>query len=204
MVRLLVSLLLGAAVTFALFVFMAYLIGGGDKSAEAPPPSPVIDIVTSPPESDVQERRRTPPPPPPPPAQPPQTPDSQPDTSDSSNLNMNMGFDVDVGGADTGLSGPGALGGDGDATPIVRIEPRYPPEAARDGTEGWVRLRFTIDETGGVTDVEIIDSEPRRVFDREARRALLRWKYKPKVVDGKAVRQTGQTVQLDFNLQGSN
>lgn len=29
MVRFLVSLLLGAAVTFALFAFMAYLIGGG-------------------------------------------------------------------------------------------------------------------------------------------------------------------------------
>lgn len=61
-------------------------------------------------------------------------------------------------------------------------------------------LRFTIDETGGVTDVEVINSEPRRVFDQEARRALLRWKYKPKVVDGKPVRQPGQTVQLDFKL----
>lgn len=203
MVRFLVSLLLGAAVTFALFAFMAYLIGGGAKSNEAPPPTPVIDIVTSPPESDVQERRRTPPPPPPPPEQPPETPQSEPDTSDSS-LNMNMGFDVDVGGADTGLSGPGGgLSSDGDATPIVRIEPRYPPQAARNGTEGWVQLRFTIDEQGGVTDVEVIDSEPRRVFDREARRALLRWKYKPKIIDGKPVRQPGMTVQLDFTMDGN-
>ena len=203
MVRFLVSLLLGAAVTFALFAFMAYLIGGGAQRNEAPPPTPVIDIVTSPPESDVQERRRTPPPPPPPPEQPPETPQSEPDTTDSG-MNMNMGFDVDVGGADTGLSGPGGgLSSDGDATPIVRIEPRYPPSAARNGTEGWVQLRFTIDQQGGVTDVEVIDSEPRRVFDREARRALLRWKYKPKVVDGKPIRQEGMTVQLDFTMDGN-
>lgn len=202
MVRFLVSLLLGAAVTFALFAFMAYLIGGGAQRNEAPPPTPVIEIVTSPPDSDVQERRRTPPPPPPPPEQPPQQPQSQPDASDAS-LNLNMGFDVNVGGADTGLSGPGGmLNSDGDATPIVRIEPRYPPSAARNGTEGWVQLRFTITPQGGVTDVEIIDSEPRRVFDREARRALLRWKYKPKVVDGKPVSQPGMTVQLDFSMSG--
>ncbi|RUO78771.1 energy transducer TonB [Idiomarina tyrosinivorans] len=202
MVRFLVSLLLGAAVTFGLFVFMAYLIGGGAKRNEAPPPTPVIDIVTSPPESDVQQRRRTPPPPPPPPSRPPQTPDSTPDTSDAGGLNMDLGFDVNVGGADTGLAGPGSfMNQDGDATPIVRIEPRYPQEAARGGIEGWVQLSFTIDEAGNVTDVEILDSQPRRVFDREARRALLRWKYKPKVIDGKPVRQEGMTVQLDFNLQ---
>ncbi|MGM0480445.1 MAG: energy transducer TonB [Pseudomonadota bacterium] len=203
MVRFLVSLLLGAAVTFALFAFMAYLIGGGAQRNEAPPPTPVIDIVTSPPQSDVQERQRTPPPPPPPPEAPPETPQSEPDTSGSDGMNMNMGFDVDVGGADTGLSGPGnLLNQDGDATPIVRIEPRYPPSAARNGTEGWVQLRFTIATDGSVTDVEVIDSEPRRVFDREARRALLRWKYKPKVVDGTAVEQPGMTVQLDFTMDG--
>jgi protein TonB len=46
----------------------------------------------------------------------------------------------------------------------------------------------------------VIDSEPRRVFDREARKALSKWRYNPKVVDGKAMKQIGLTVQLDFNL----
>ena len=106
---------------------------------------------------------------------------------------------MDVGGTDTGFN-TGGLMTDGDATPIVRINPRYPPEAARDGISGWVLLRFTIDEMGGVTNVEVIDSNPRRMFDQEARRALLRWKYKLKIIDGKAIAQPGMTVQLDFNL----
>jgi protein TonB len=110
---------------------------------------------------------------------------------------------VDVGGANAGLSGPGALVRDGDATPIVRIEPKFPTKAARDGIEGWVQLRFDIDELGGVDNVEVIDAQPKRVFDREARKALQKWKYKPKVVDGKAERQTGLTVQLDFKLGGN-
>ncbi|RUO49598.1 energy transducer TonB [Pseudidiomarina donghaiensis] len=200
MVRFLVSILLGAAATFLLFAFMAFLISGGEGRNEGPPPTAPIELVTTPPDSDVDQRSRKPPPPPPPPQQPPETPPNEPDTSDSDGMNLDLGFDVDVGGADTGLDGSGLAVRDGEATPIVRINPRYPPAAARDGIEGWVMLRFTIDETGGVTDVEVIDANPRRMFDQEARRALLRWKYKPKVVDGKAQRQPGQTVRLEFSL----
>ncbi|MGX5913580.1 energy transducer TonB [Aliidiomarina sp. Khilg15.8] len=203
MVRVIVSILLGAAVTFALFVFMAFLISGGAQRAESPEPPTQIQIVSEPPEQDVTERQRTPPPPPEPPEAPPEQPESEPDSSDDSlSFNMDMGG-VDLGGTDTGLGSPGqGLGRDGDAQPIVRIEPRYPPTAARDGIEGWVRLRFTIDQTGGVTDIEVIDSEPRRVFDQEARRALRRWRYAPKVVDGVPQRQEGITVQLDFTMEG--
>lgn len=204
MVRILVSILLGAAVTFLLFVFMAYLISGGDRRAEPPEPPTTIDIVSAPPEPEAEARRRTPPPPPEPPETPPETPQSEPDASDDSvSFNMDIGG-VDLGGAGAGLGDPSAgLGRDGDAQPIVRVEPRYPPAAARDGIEGWVQLRFTIDETGGVTDIEIIDANPRRVFDQEARRALARWRYAPRIIDGRPQRQEGLTVQLDFNMDGS-
>ena len=92
---------------------------------------------------------------------------------------------------------------DGDATPIVRIEPKYPVQAARDGKEGWVKLSFTINEVGGVEDIEVMDAEPKRIFDREARRALDKWKYKPKIEDGKPIKQFGLIVQLDFKLDQS-
>jgi protein TonB len=111
---------------------------------------------------------------------------------------------IDVGGTAGGLDGPGAFGRDGDATPIVRIEPKYPAQAARDGREGWVQLSFTIDELGGVTDIKVLAAEPKRLFDREAKRALRKWKYRPKVVDGKPQRQSGMQVQLEFNLDQGN
>jgi protein TonB len=93
---------------------------------------------------------------------------------------------------------------DGDATPIVRIDPKYPPEAARDGKEGWVDLSFTINEVGGVEDVEVLEADPKRIFDREAKRALRKWKYRPKVVDGIAQRQPGLRVRLEFSLGGDD
>lgn len=86
------------------------------------------------------------------------------------------------------------------ATPLVRIEPKYPPAAARDGVNGWVRLRFNIAADGRVTDVKVLAAEPRRVFDHEAMRALKNWKYQPKLENGRAVAQSDLEVQLDFRL----
>jgi protein TonB len=201
MVRLLLSLVVGAVITFFLYVLMAFLIGGDDTFTNAKKDQIVIEINSTPPESKVQTRVRVPPPPPPPPPEPPKAPVAEPEQTDTGG---SIGFNlpsVDVGGASSGLGDPSsAMMRDGDATPIVRIEPKYPVQAARDGLQGWVKMRFTILEDGSVGDVTVVEAEPKRVFDREAIRALKRWKYSPKVVDGKAVQQPGIMVQLDFSL----
>ena len=86
------------------------------------------------------------------------------------------------------------------ATPLVRIEPKYPPAAARDGINGWVQLRFNIAADGRVTDVRVLAAEPRRMFEQEAMRALKNWKYQPKLENGRVVAQSDLEVQLDFRL----
>lgn len=86
------------------------------------------------------------------------------------------------------------------ARPIVRVEPKYPVEAAREGIQGWVKLSFTIASSGQVTDIQVLDAEPKRTFDREAKRALSKWKYQPQIIDGKAVPQDNMLVVLDFKL----
>lgn len=200
--RLIVSILLGATVTFALFVLMAKLIENSQRPADEVPLTPVIDIVMDEPEDSTEVRQRVPPPPPPPPQQPPKIEPQEPESSepDAGAVSFNMPG-VDLGGNSIDIGSPGALQRDGEATPIVRIEPRYPIQAARDGKEGWVRLSFTINEVGGVEDVQVIEAQPKRVFDREARRALRKWKYKPKIVEGKPVKQFNMKVQLDFKLE---
>lgn len=203
MLRFIASIGVGVVITFGLFVLMAELINSGAKSKDNEREQIIVEINTTPPESKAQQRNRVPPPPPPPPKQPPkpQTPDPEPDIADNSGFNFNMPT-VDVGNTSSGLSGPGALVRDGDATPIFRQEPKFPTKAARDGIEGWVQLKFDINELGNVENVSVIDASPKRIFDREARKALKKWRYNPKVVDGKAIKQIGLTVQLDFKLGG--
>ena len=63
-------------------------------------------------------------------------------------------------------------------TPISKVEPIYPREAIRAGVpKGQVIARLQIDEKGNVTDVQIIESNPPHVFDREVMRALKLWKF---------------------------
>lgn len=204
MVRLLLSLFFGAVITFFLYVLMAFLVDGDDAFTNTKKEQIVIEINSTPPETKAQTRVRVPPPPPPPPPEPPKqqmVQDSQ--SNDVGTIGFNAPT-VDVGGADAGLNDPSsAMMRDGDATPIVRIEPKYPPQAARDGINGWVKLRFSIMPDGSVDEIEVTDAQPKRVFDREAIRAVKRWKYSPKIENGVALKQTGITVQLDFNLDNS-
>jgi protein TonB len=204
MLRLLLSLLVGAVITFFLYVLMAYLVDADDTFSSTKKESIVIEINSTPPESKAQTRTRVPPPPPPPPPEPPkQQVVQEASSTDAGTIGFNAPT-VDVGGVNNGIGDPsGAMMRDGDATPIVRIEPKYPVQAARDGINGWVKMRFSIMPDGSVDEIEVVDAEPKRVFDREAIRALKRWKYSPKIENGQALKQTGIMVQLDFNLDNA-
>lgn len=65
--------------------------------------------------------------------------------------------------------------------------------------EGYVLLRFTVTESGSVADPEVLRSDPPGVFDRAARRAVLKWKYQPQLVDGRPVSVKTYT-RLRFEL----
>jgi protein TonB len=103
----------------------------------------------------------------------------------------------------SGATGGGAGGfGDGDLIPIVRIEPQFPREALIEGISGYVIVAFTVMEDGSVEpgSAKVTESKPPRLFDSAAMRAVSRWKFKPRIVDGKPVRRPA-TQRLDFNLQ---
>ena len=67
------------------------------------------------------------------------------------------------------------------------------------GVEGWVKVRFTVEPDGSVSSPKVIQSKPPRVFDTAALRAIKKWKFKPKVVNGIAVQQDG-TQLIEFKL----
>ena len=87
-----------------------------------------------------------------------------------------------------------------DLIPLVRIEPRYPTRAARRGIEGWVKLAFTITEEGAVQDIRVVEAEPGDVFDRAAIRAVRKWQFRPRIVDGHPTARSAVQV-LKFRLR---
>ena len=85
-----------------------------------------------------------------------------------------------------------------DALPIVKVAPVYPGDAILNGTEGYVVLEFVVTETGTVRDPVIVDAEPPGVFDQASIDAVLKFKYKPRVVDGKPVETAGMRNRFVF------
>ena len=62
--------------------------------------------------------------------------------------------------------------------PNHRVEPEFPRAALRAGAErGLVTARMTLDSDGNVTQVDIVQSDPRRIFDQAVMLALSQWRY---------------------------
>jgi len=94
-----------------------------------------------------------------------------------------------------------STGVDRAAVPRIRFDPRYPIRARQAGIEGWATVEFSITTLGSVVNPRVVASHPARVFDRSSIQAVQRWKYDPRVEDGKAVPQHGVRVTLDYTLE---
>ena len=101
------------------------------------------------------------------------------------------------------FSGPrtGDWGGptDGDLLPIVKVQPTYPRAALERGLEGWVIVEFTVTAAGSVADPRVVEST-HTLFERAAIDAALRFRYRPRIVNGQPVRVTGVQNLIRFRL----
>ncbi|WP_457421290.1 energy transducer TonB [Roseateles sp. P5_E7] len=63
---------------------------------------------------------------------------------------------------------------------VKKVPPEFPNEAAKKGiSTGSVKAKLNIEADGKVSSVEIIEAEPKRVFDRAVIAALMEWKFEP-------------------------
>lgn len=98
--------------------------------------------------------------------------------------------------------GTSGLGIDENVTPIYRSAPRYPLRAQRAGIEGVVTVEFTITSEGAVSDPLIIKAEPSEIFDEAVLEAITKWKFKPRIVNGKPVaRRARQRISFLLNKE---
>jgi protein TonB len=111
---------------------------------------------------------------------------------------MNLPTNI-TGGPFLGTVASGDMSGYSELIPLVRIQPSYPRQALRDGISGQVVFEVIINPDGTVKSARPIKSQPRGVFEAAAMNAILKWKFKPKIEDGKAVETKG-IQPIDFKL----
>lgn len=105
--------------------------------------------------------------------------------------------------AATPAATPSAPSNDSEVIPLNQVLPVYPDSARRRGIEGYVKLAFTITADGKVENVRVIEASPENVFNREARRAAVRWRFAPRREGGQLVeREAVKTLQFRLEKRG--
>lgn len=216
--RILLGLLLAVLVNYGLFTLMQKMTSADGMTARDDEDIRILDFVrVKEEETPPEEKRRQPPEKPEPPEAPPPPPDAQapppeqPDVPQPQLSAPNIDVPLNItGGPHLGdfrsapAPDPGPVPSaqpqmDGEVVPLVRIPPNYPRMAQRRGIEGVVTVAFTITKDGRVKDPQVIKADPENVFDDAALAAIVKWKFKPKQVDGEAVERRA-TQEIEFKL----
>ncbi|MEO7433320.1 MAG: TonB family protein [Dokdonella sp.] len=94
---------------------------------------------------------------------------------------------------------PAPVGETRDVQVVTAPRPAYPPAAVRSRQDGWVEVEFTVGADGSVQNTKVVSSNPPRVFDREAVRAIEQAKFQPRLENGQAVASTLRR-RIEFKL----
>jgi protein TonB len=82
--------------------------------------------------------------------------------------------------------------------PIVQISPRFPNEMKLLGVNGRVRVGFIVDREGNVIRAYVVSST-RGAFEDSAIEAILKWKFRPGMKNGRKVNSRVEQP-LDFTV----
>lgn len=193
------AIVTGTLVTLGLLFIMHLLIEFGEEAISKQSVRHTLDFVRVKRNENLNTEDITPEKPPRPPEVPPEMPPQDLDNTDPNAPTINIPPPTVASNVDIG--GPGGMNiAEGDYLPIVRVAPVYPARALSRGIEGYVDMSFTVTTTGTVRDPIVVFSTS-SLFDRAATRAVLKFKYKPRVVDGQPVEVPGVKTRITFKIE---
>lgn len=195
--RLGISLVTGVVVTFALLWLMQFLIATGRSAITDKGEFRFQDFIRVRQEETIEQRDRKPDKPPEVKDKPPDVPPPQLDSLDPTAPTVSLGrVSVEI---EVGIEG-GDFAVDGEYLPIVRVEPIYPRRAQTRGIEGYCDMEFTVLRTGEVTDAVAVECSS-SVFESASVKAVQKWKYKPRVVNGEPIDSPGVQTRLTYKFE---
>ena len=203
--RYLSALILGVLISLGLFFLMQSLIDSGEQNTNASSEGQIMEFIRIREDETLSIKDRRKPQKPKPPKEPPPPPKLIVEKQVKPTMNR---IKIEIPNIDLpSIAGGGPFLGnwagnplaEGDVLPIVRIDPQWPREALVKGIEGYVVVEVTIGADGSVKDVRVIQAEPKRMFDRNVIRAVLKWKFKPRIINGVPVERKAIQM-LEFTL----
>lgn len=197
--RYFVALGIGLFAAISLLWVMQFLIATGQAAITEALDARFVGFVRVKREETVEQKEDKPERPPEVDEAPPDIPQQDMDSSDldsavavsAPNPNLDVGLDGELG--DFSLA-------EGDYLPIVKVAPMYPRRAQSRGLEGYCDLQFTVTPLGTTADVAVIECTS-SLFERASVQALLKFKYKPRVVNGTAIAVPGLRHRITFQIE---
>ena len=195
-----------SAITLVLFSVMVLLISLGDSGLREDTSVKLADVVM--PERQIDTFLSE--------VDKPDKPEEQPEDIAQPELDLAplTGLDVSIAKPKANFKAGGSFFRDGEYIPLFKVVPIYPRRAQERGTMGYALVEFTITDTGSVENAKAIEGycsnsdpndpatefRPCTMFNSASARAALKLKYKPKIVDGKAVPVDGVLHRFTYVL----
>lgn len=195
--RLIVGAFFGLPVAAGLFFIMQYLIASADPKIDDEKRTKLADIHMPEREIDTNLKEQKP--------DKVDDPEEPPPDMDTPDLDMDMDVDVvnmaPTAQVDLAINSTGMATGDGEYLPIVKVAPIYPRRAQSRGISGYCIVEYTVTTSGAIRDPQAVDCQPSGVFEKASVKASLKFKYKPRVVDGVAIEVAGVQNKFTYELE---
>ncbi|MFT6958344.1 MAG: protein TonB [Halieaceae bacterium] len=195
-VRMIFAILLALPVVLGLFLVMHSLI---DKQFENPEvsASKIAELVQ--PDEEIQLDTTTKKP------EKAEEPEEPPPDIEMAKINLDVDMNVEntvpLQQVNLEINSSGMSSGDGEYLPIVKVAPIYPRRAQTRGISGYCIVEYTVTKSGSIKDPVAIDCNPSGVFDKASVKASLKFKYKPRVVDGEPIEVAGVQNKFTYELE---
>lgn len=194
-----IAFISGLVATFAVLFLMQALISTAKRELNESGRRHFVDFVRVERGAAVQRKQRR--------ADKPVEPESPPDlpqprteTVEPVEMAISVSVDVPV-QTEMTVRGLEMAVSDGEYLPIVKIAPAYPAVARSRGIEGYCTVEYTVTATGTTADVVVVDADPTGIFDKASVAAALKFKYKPRVVNGEPISVRGVRNIFRYSLE---
>lgn len=193
---------LAVATTFGLIFTMHLLIEANMTEPDDEEQIKVADIVMPEQKIETQYDTSKPDKPDEPETPPPEMPEPE---FDDPNLDNTINMSAPRANASISVGGIGGFASEGDYLPIVKVAPQYPRRALQRGIEGYAIVEYTVTKNGSVRDPRVVEAytskgNPTTIFNSAAMKSALKYKYKPRVVDGQPIEVPGVRTKISFNM----